>query len=73
MNKYDAINSLNDLAADLDDIQQDLQSITGKMGKFRRFLFLSLVQKQIDRTVNRLQRKINQEEAVLRSQKVGTT
>ncbi|AYP68469.1 hypothetical protein EalM137_00019 [Exiguobacterium phage vB_EalM-137] len=57
---YDDINRLVELAADLDDIQQELKSIALKGGKRRVFYSLTVAQKQVDGMVNGIQRQINQ-------------
>jgi len=57
---YNDINRLVELAADLDDIQQELKSIALKGGKRRVFYSLTVAQKQVDGMVNGIQRQINQ-------------
>ena len=56
---YDDINRLVELAADLDDIQQELKAIALKGGKRRVFYSLTVAQKQVDGMVNGIQRQIN--------------
>lgn len=57
---YDDINRLVELAADLDDIQQELKAIALKGRKRRVFYSLTVAQKQVDGMVNGIQRQINQ-------------
>lgn len=57
---YDDVNRLVELAADLDDIQQELKAIALKGGKRRVFYSLTVAQKQVDGMVNGIQRQINQ-------------
>lgn len=56
---YDDFNRLVELAADLDDIQQELKAIALKGGKRRVFYSLTVAQKQVDGMVNGIQRQIN--------------
>ncbi|WP_031422943.1 hypothetical protein [Exiguobacterium sp. NG55] len=57
---YDDVNRLVELAADLDDIQQELKAIALKGGKRKAFYTLTVAQKQVDVMVNAIQRQINQ-------------
>lgn len=57
---YDDVNRLVELAADLDDIQQELKDIALKGGKRKAFYTLTVAQKQVDVMVNAIQRQINQ-------------
>lgn len=57
---YDDVNRLVELAADLDDIQQELKAIALKGGKRKAFYTLTVAQKQVDVMVNATQRQINQ-------------
>ena len=57
---YDDVNRLVELAADLDDIQQELKAIALKGGKRKVFYTLTVAQKQVDVMVNAIQRQINQ-------------
>ena len=56
---YVNINRLVELAADLDDIQQELKEISLEGGKRRAFYSLTVTQKQVDGMVNVIQRQIN--------------
>ena len=56
---YDDVNRLVELAADLDDIQQELKAIALNGGKRRVFYSLTVAQKQVDGMVNGIQRQIN--------------
>lgn len=56
---YKDVNRLVELAADLDDIQQEIKSIALKSGKRVAFYSLNVVQKQVDGMVNAIQREIN--------------
>lgn len=60
---YDDVNRLVELAADLDDIQQELKAIALKGGKRKAFYTLTVAQKQVDVMVNAIQRQINQLES----------
>lgn len=60
---YDEVNRLVELAADLDDIQQELKAIALKGGKRKSFYTLTVAQKQVDVMVNAIQRQINQLES----------
>ncbi|MDA5559154.1 hypothetical protein PJK55_00290 [Exiguobacterium sp. MMG028] len=57
---YDDVNRLVELAADLDDIQQELKAIALKGGKRKAFYTLTVAQTQVDVMVNAIQRQINQ-------------
>lgn len=57
---YKDVNRLVELAADLDDIQQELKDIALKGGKRKAFYTLTVAQKQVDVMVNAIQRQINQ-------------
>lgn len=57
---YDDVNRLVELAADLDDIQQELKAIALNGGKRKAFYTLTVAQKQVDVMVNAIQRQINQ-------------
>lgn len=59
---YVNINRLVELAADLDDIQQELKEISLEGGKRRAFYSLTVTQKQVDGMVNVIQRQINEME-----------
>ncbi|MCV9899851.1 hypothetical protein OKS35_06905 [Exiguobacterium sp. N5] len=59
---YVNINRLVELAADLDDIQQELKEISLEGGKRRAFYSLTVTQKQVDGMVNTIQRQINEME-----------
>lgn len=59
---YADVNRLVELAADLDDIQQELKEISLKGGKRRAFYSLTVTQKQVDGMVNVIQRQINEME-----------
>ena len=56
---YKDVNRLVELAADLDDIQQEIKSIALKNGKRVAFYSLNVAQKQVDGMVNTIQREIN--------------
>ncbi|EPE60877.1 hypothetical protein L479_02751 [Exiguobacterium sp. S17] len=56
---YADVNRLVELAADLDDIQQELKEISLEGGKRRAFYSLTVTQKQVDGMVNTIQRQIN--------------
>lgn len=56
---YKDVNRLVELAADLDDIQQELKAIALKGGKRKAFYTLTVAQKQVDVMVNGIQREIN--------------
>ncbi|TCI25543.1 hypothetical protein EVJ32_09470 [Exiguobacterium sp. SH5S4] len=57
---YADVNRLVELAADLDDIQQELKEIALEGGKRRGFHSLTFAQNQVDGMVNAIQRQINQ-------------
>lgn len=57
---YTDINRLVELAADLDDIQQELKAISLSGGRRRGFHSLTFAQNQVDLMVNAIQRQINQ-------------
>lgn len=59
---YKDVNRLVELAADLDDIQQELKAIALKGGKRIAFYTLTVAQKQVDVMVNGIQREINEME-----------
>ncbi|WP_370148693.1 hypothetical protein [Exiguobacterium profundum] len=59
---YKDVNRLVELAADLDDIQQELKAIALKGGKRKAFYTLTVAQKQVDVMVNGIQREINEME-----------
>lgn len=59
---YDDVNRLVELAADLDDIRQELKAIALKGGKRKAFYTLTVAQKQVDKLVNGIQREINEME-----------
>lgn len=60
---YADVNRLVELAADLDDIQQEIKSIALRGGKRVAFYSLNVAQKQVDGMVNSIQRQINELEA----------
>lgn len=60
---YTDVNRLVELAADLDDIQQEIKSIALRSGKRVTFDSLNIAQKQVDVMVNSIQRQINEWEA----------
>lgn len=57
---YTDINRLVELAADLDDIQQELKAISLSGGKRRGLHSLTSAQNQVDLMINDIQRQINQ-------------
>ena len=61
---YKDVNRLVELAADLDDIQQELKSLSRERGKRSGYYSLTIAQKQVDKLVNGIQREINEMEGV---------
>lgn len=59
---YEDVNRLVELAADLDDIQQELKSLSREHGKRSGYYSLTFAQKQVDKLVNGIQREINEME-----------
>ncbi|MBQ6459526.1 MAG: hypothetical protein IKG65_06145 [Exiguobacterium sp.] len=59
---YKDVNRLVELAADLDDIQQELKSLSRAHGKRSGYYSLTIAQKQVDKLVNGIQREINEME-----------
>lgn len=57
---YKDVNRLVELAADLDDIQQELKSLSREHGKRSGYYSLTIAQKQVDKLVDGIQRQINQ-------------
>ncbi|MEJ6529621.1 hypothetical protein [Exiguobacterium sp. USCH10] len=57
---YANVNRLVELAADLDDIQQELKTMSRERGKRRGYYSLTIAQKQVDNLVNGIQREINE-------------
>lgn len=59
---YKDVNRLVELAADLDDIQQELKTLSREHGKRSGYYSLTFAQKQVDKLVNGIQREINEME-----------
>ena len=59
---YKDVNRLVELAADLDDIQQELKTMSRERGKRRGYYSLTIAQKQVDKLVNGIQHEINEME-----------
>lgn len=59
---YRDVNRLVELAADLDDIQQELKNMSRAHGKRSGYYSLTFAQKRVDKLVNGIQREINEME-----------
>ena len=59
---YKDVNRLVELAADLDDIQQELKNLSRAHGKRSGYYSLTIAQKRVDKLVNGIQREINEME-----------